>query len=89
LFITFQDGSTKLYDVKPLFDQWEAFMALTVITGLFERVTVDTGGYGIVWNDDIDLACDELWENGDPISISNIDLNDLTPDEQNAMQETE
>ena len=22
------------------------------------------GGYGIIWNDDLDLSCDELWENG-------------------------
>ena len=30
----------------------------------FECVSVDVGGYGIVWNDDLDLSCDELWENG-------------------------
>ena len=22
------------------------------------------GGYGIIWNDDLDLSCDELWEHG-------------------------
>ena len=22
------------------------------------------GEYGISWNDEIDLSCDELWENG-------------------------
>ena len=27
-------------------------------------MSVDVGGYGIVWNDDLDLSCDELWENG-------------------------
>ena len=30
----------------------------------FACVTVDTVGYGIVWGDDLDLSCDELWENG-------------------------
>ena len=25
---------------------------------------VDVGGYGIIWNDDIDISCDELFENG-------------------------
>ena len=25
---------------------------------------VDAGGYGIVWNDDLDLSCNELYENG-------------------------
>ncbi len=30
----------------------------------FYGVTTDVGGYGIVWNDDLDLSCDELWERG-------------------------
>ena len=25
---------------------------------------VDVGGYGIIWNDELDLSCDELFENG-------------------------
>ena len=28
---------------------------------------VDTGGYGIIWNDDLDLSCDELFENGETV----------------------
>ena len=31
---------------------------------LYHSVSVDTGGYGIIWNDDIDIACDELYFNG-------------------------
>ncbi len=31
---------------------------------LFSKVNVDVGGHGILWNDDMDLSCDELWENG-------------------------
>ena len=27
-------------------------------------VLVDVGGYGIIWNDELDLSCDELWDNG-------------------------
>ena len=30
----------------------------------FNSVIADRGGYGIVWNDDIDISCDELWSNG-------------------------
>ncbi len=28
------------------------------------------GGYGIIWNDDLDLSCDELFENGKTFSPS-------------------
>ena len=63
LSVQFAEGVTKIYDVKPLFDKIKPFAALIDVVE-FEGVTVDIGGYGIVWNDDLDLSCDELWENG-------------------------
>ncbi|WP_062428769.1 DUF2442 domain-containing protein [Treponema endosymbiont of Eucomonympha sp.] len=64
LQVRFMNGETKQYDVKPLFDEWEAFKALTHTAGLFEQVRVDAHGYGVCWNDDIDLECNELYERG-------------------------
>lgn len=63
LYVRFTNGQAKQYDVNPLLEKWEPFRALTV-TGLFNCVKVDSGGYGIVWNDDIDLSSNELWEHG-------------------------
>lgn len=60
---TLKNGVTKLYDVKPLFDIWQPFKALIYTKGLLELVKVNAGGYGISWNDDIDLSCNELLEN--------------------------
>ena len=67
LLAQFAEGAVREYDVKPLFEKWPAFRDLKNIPGLFETVRVDAGGYGIVWNDDLDLACDELWCNGKPV----------------------
>ena len=64
LKIVFQDNTTKYYDVSKLFEKWPVFQDVTKIKGLFEQVKVDKGGYGISWNDEIDLSCNELWENG-------------------------
>ena len=64
LLVSFLTGEKKQYNVKPLFDKWEPFKALILTKGLFEQVRVDTGGYGISWNDDIDLSCNELYDNG-------------------------
>lgn len=61
LSVRFEDRESKKYDVKPLFKKWDAFKALQTIKGLFEQVRVDIGGYGIIWNDYIDLSCDELY----------------------------
>lgn len=64
LLVTFAEGISKRYDIKPLFDRIPVFCELKNTPHLFEQVSVDAGGYGISWNDDIDLACDELWANG-------------------------
>ncbi|MCR5630809.1 MAG: DUF2442 domain-containing protein [Atopobiaceae bacterium] len=63
LSVQFTNGTTKIYDVSPLMQRFSAFRILEDET-LFRDVKVDQGGYGIVWNDDLDLSCDELWENG-------------------------
>lgn len=63
LSVQFAEGVTKLYDVAPLFSKWPAFQALKE-GDIFYDIEVDQGGYGVVWNDDLDLSCDELWENG-------------------------
>ena len=64
LRVLFADNSCKTYDVAPLFQELPVFQSLKAIPGLFDRVTVDKHGYGIVWNEELDLSCDELWEHG-------------------------
>lgn len=62
--VIFQNGIEKQYDLKPLCDEYPIFQELQNNVGLFAAVKVDVGGYGISWNDDIDLSADELWEKG-------------------------
>lgn len=64
LEIVFENKIIKYYDVSKLFEKWEVFKELKNKEGLFEQVKVDIGGYGIYWNEEIDLSCNELWENG-------------------------
>ena len=63
LSVQFAEGVTKIYDVKPLFQKIPAFKSLESNND-FGGVYVDVGGYGIIWNDELDLSCDELWDNG-------------------------
>ncbi len=66
LSVQFAEGVTKIYNVEPLFSKWESFRDLED-SELFSSVEVDVGGYGIIWNDELDLSCDELFENGKTI----------------------
>ena len=68
LFAHFAEGCSKVYDMKPLFARMPVFAPLREVPGLFQQVRTDPGGYGISWNDDIDLDASELWENGTPAS---------------------
>ncbi|HML37782.1 MAG TPA: DUF2442 domain-containing protein [Bacillota bacterium] len=69
LLVHFSDGTAKQYDVKPLFQKFSIFSQLAEST-LFSGVSVDSGGYGVSWNEEIDLSCNELWNNGEEVSTS-------------------
>ena len=60
MLVSFSEGVSKIYDVKPLFKKWDIFNALKK-EHVFDDVRVDQGGYGVSWSDDIDLSCDELF----------------------------
>lgn len=70
LEVRFENGIVKIYDCKQLFDQ-EVFIPLKN-EYLFKNVKVDNGGYGIIWNDDLDLAESELWVNGKEAHVETI-----------------
>ena len=63
LNVIFADGTTKAYAAKPLVGDWDAFKPFED-GALFDFVEVDAIGYGISWNEDIDVSCDELWGHG-------------------------
>ena len=62
LLVTFENGTQKLYDCSPLL-QLDAFRPLED-EALFKCAHADSHGYGVVWNEDIDLAESEIRING-------------------------
>ena len=62
LRVKFDNGSVKIYDCNPLLSN-DVFAPLKV-QEFFKNVRVDQAGYGIFWNDEIDLSEAELWING-------------------------
>src|SRR5208283_4746519 len=65
LLVTFATSERKVYDCTPLLKE-EVFRPLQD-EELFRRARADKHGYGVVWNDEIDLAESELWLNGRPV----------------------
>lgn len=62
LEIIFTNSITKVYDCNPLLSRAEFSLLNNDV--FFKAVQVDAGGYGISWNDDIDLSEHEVWTNG-------------------------
>jgi hypothetical protein len=62
LLVQFTNGVEKIYDCAALWNK-EMFQPLKN-AAFFKSVKVDSGGYGISWNDEIDLSEYELWMHG-------------------------
>ena len=60
LKITFENEEVRYYDVKKLISEHKEFEILKDIS-LFNLVKVDSGGYGISWNDELDISCNTLY----------------------------
>ncbi len=65
----FEDGIYKVYDLNPLFEWREVFKTLKN-NGLYFNAHIDKTGHGIVWNDEVDLSAEEIWNNGVIIELN-------------------
>ena len=74
----FYDGQIVQYDVKQLFVVFPVFRVFKDDQKLFRSVKADQGGYGVSWNDELDLDAETIWEDGVLIEKSKkTDINHL------------
>jgi len=62
LLIEFSDSEFKKYDVSNLLDK--PMFAPLKNPSFFKDFKIEAGGYGLVWNEDIDISEYELCKNG-------------------------
>jgi len=62
LMVKFTNSEIKKYDISKLLDN-PIFTPLRN-PSFFRNFRVETGGYGLVWNEDIDISEYELWKYG-------------------------
>ena len=70
---TFFDGTVKEYSVDRLFNIYPQLKELEN-RELFNSVQVDAGGYGVSWNDDLELDAETIWEDGIEIGKDTVDI---------------
>ena len=63
--LTFQDGKVKRYDMAVLFEKYPQFCALKDREIFLSGKLM--GAYGIVWNDDLDIEAETIYEEGETV----------------------
>lgn len=74
LLVGFQNGIEKTYDMRNLYPIFSQFKVFEENEELFKQVQVDVGGYGVSWNDDLDLDAEDIWEDGIEVDKKEIDI---------------
>lgn len=64
----FENGKLKKYDFSKIISTKEVFKDLKN-EQIFKMAKLDPGGYGISWNENLDIASEEIWENGTTIEV--------------------
>lgn len=62
LRVEFTNQTIKDYDISPLLEK--SMFAPLKQPAFFKSFSIEAGGYGVVWNEDIDISEYELWQNG-------------------------
>ena len=76
LEVTFQDGIVKHYDMNMLFSKYPQLRALED-RSLFLAGKL-MGAYGIMWNDDLDIEVETIYEDGDTVRKDIITSNQIS-----------
>ena len=67
LYAEFVNGEIKRYSMGILTDELPVFSKLIADENLFSNGHISSGGYAVIWNGEIDLAAEEIYERGETI----------------------
>lgn len=91
--VLFQDGKIMRYDLSKMFSKYPQLKKLREDRDLFMMGRIDQGGYGIVWNDELDFDATSIYLDGEFIGEKETTLNQKigyllakTREEQNITQ---
>ena len=75
LEMTFIDGKVIRYDMSKMFSKYPQLKELEKNRKLFESGHLDPGGYGVIWNDDLDFDAQSVYEDGELIRQEDTSIN--------------
>ena len=73
--LTFADGKIIRYDMSKLFSKYPQLEELRKNRTLFENGHLDKGGYGVIWNDELDFDAMSIYEDGELVAEVETSIN--------------
>lgn len=73
--VTYRDGKVIRYDMSKLFSKYPQLIKLREDRKLFESGYLDPGGYGIIWNDELDIDATSVYHDGEFVRQNEISIN--------------
>lgn len=73
--VTYRDGKIIRYDMSKMFSKYPQLEELRRNRKLFESGYLDPGGYGIIWNDDLDFDATGIYEDGELVGQNEVSIN--------------
>ena len=77
LEMTFQDGKVVRYDMSKMFNKYPQLSKLRENRELFVNGRLDPGGFGIIWNDELDFDAMSIYEDGEVVGSIKPTLNQI------------
>lgn len=69
--VVFKNGVTKKYNIQRLRSQYDAIdRAFSENSNLIYDAHLDPAGCAVIWNDYVDVAIEDVWENGEVMSTA-------------------
>ena len=75
LEMTFQDGNIVRYDMSKMFSKYPQLEELRTNRVLFENGHLDPGGWGVIWNDELDFDATSIYECGEVVGHGETTIN--------------
>ena len=75
LELVFQDGKIIRYDMARLFSKYPQLEELRRNRKLFLSGHLDVGGYGVIWNDELDIDATSVYECGEVVGHEDTTIN--------------
>ena len=71
----FLDGTVTSFDLKTMISKHPVFGKLLEDDKLYKSGYISLGGFGVIWNDEIDFSADSLYYDGAIIEKKPVDIN--------------